>query len=669
MVYRLRIEAGTPHERELTLDKPSYRLGRSKEAEIVVSNKNVSGLHFSLSLLGDSVQVCDLDSTNGTAVNGKPIKKTLLHDGDVISIADTKFIFHESAANDAMQKTALYPLFGDSCVSKAETLLVALRQRGVLSAADGDTIAADIALQERNSRLIETLYTLLRKALPITDREEILALLLKELTTLLGLEIGGIFLIEEDRFFILENGVLVSENGDTVVSKSVVQTVIDSKKPIVIENIGSKGDVTGFTSLLRFNIKSLLCFPVLDREQKVLGVFYCVSKKLGQLRLLENDHRFLNVCSTFIALVMENLQLIEREKEHAYERATAVEERKFFPIIKRLKQEKENLSLKLGNAFPETRFFGLDEETGADIRAFIGKTARTGLPALITGETGVGKSLLAREIHLAAKRSGPFVTIDCTTIPADLLESELFGHEKGAFTGAHAKKAGRIHAAQGGTLFIDEIGDLSPALQGKLLRFIQSGEYEPLGGSETLHSDSAVIAATNKDLKNEVAQKKFREDLFYRLNVLNFELPPLRARPRLIMPLALHFLRMYAPRLNPRVSGFTDEARACILAYAWPGNIRELENTVMRGLANASNALIGADDCALDRSSPLESDGGSPESAGTHDSLDVKAARERIDKILIVKALDRTGRNVSQAAKLLNLSRNSLMDLVKKYGL
>jgi transcriptional regulator with GAF, ATPase, and Fis domain len=669
MVYRLHIEAGTPHERELTLDKPSYRLGRSREADIVVSNKNVSGLHFSLSLHGDTAQILDLGSTNGTAVNGKKIKKAILRDGDVISIADTKFIFHETAADDAMQKTAMYFLSGDSGGSKAETILAALRQRGVLFAADCDTIAAELALRGRNSHLIETLSALLQKALPVTDREDILALLLKELTILLGLEIGGIFLIDEDRFFILEDGALVSESGDTVVSKSVVRTVIDSKKPVVIENIGSDGDVAGFTSLLRFNIKSLLCFPVLNREQKVLGVFYCVSKKLGQLLLLENDHRFLNVCSTFIALVMENISLIENEKERAYERAMAVEERKFSPIIKRLKQEKENLSLKLGNAFSETRFFGLDEVTGADIRAFTEKTARTGLPALITGETGVGKSLLAREIHTAAKRSGPFITIDCTTIPADLLESELFGHEKGAFTGAHAKKAGKVHAARGGTLFIDEIGDLSPALQGKLLRFIQSGEYEPLGGSETLHSDGAVIAATNKDLKSEVAQKKFREDLFYRLNVLNFELPPLRARPRLIMPLALHFLRMYAPRLNPGVSGFTDEARACLLTYAWPGNIRELENTVMRGLANASEALIGADDCALDRSSPPPDDGGSMEAVLARDSLDVKAARERLDKILIVKALDRTGRNVSQAAKLLSLSRNSLMDLIKKYDL
>jgi DNA-binding NtrC family response regulator len=399
----------------------------------------------------------------------------------------------------------------------------------------------------------------------------------------------------------------------------------------------------------------------------VLGAFYCVSKKIEALRLLENDHYFLNLCSAFIALVMENIGLIEKEKGRAYERATVAEKRKFFPVIKRLEQEKENLSLKLGKSFPDARFFGIDMEVNGDIRAFVEKSARTGLPALITGETGVGKSLLAREIHAGAGRSGPFITIDCTTIPADLLESELFGHSKGAFTGAYAKKAGKVHAARGGTLLIDEIGDLSPALQGKLLRFIQSGEFEPLGGSETLRSDSAIVAATSKDLKNEVAQRKFREDLFFRLNVLHLELPPLRARTQLIEPLAAHFLQRYAPRLNPSASQFTNEARRLLLAYSWPGNIRELENTVMRALANASGAFIDADDLGLEQRPAAEEKGGNQAPAISPDSLDLKAARERIDRILIVKALDSTGRNVSQAAKLLNLSRNSLMDLMKKY--
>jgi transcriptional regulator with GAF, ATPase, and Fis domain len=670
MLYRLQIESGTPREHELKLDKSSYRVGRSADADIVIANKNVSGLHFTLSFKGDTAWISDLGSTNGTAVNGKKVRKAELQDGDVISIADVNIVFHaESAVGKETYKTALYVLPGISTDSKAEALVNALRKGGALSLYDADLIGAELALHRRNSYYIEALYSLLQKVLVITDREAMLALLLKEITTLLGLEIGGIFLVEENCFFILEDGALVSENGDTVVSTSVLRTVIDSKRPVVLEHIDSDENACGFSSLMRFNIKSLLCFPVQNREQAVIGVFYCVSKKLGQLRLLENDQRFLNACSTFIALVMENLHLIEGEKARAYERAVAVEERKFTPIIKRLRQEKENLSLKLDVSMSPSRFFGLGEESNAAIGSFVEKAARTALPALITGETGVGKSLLAREIHEAAHRSGPFITIDCTTIPVDLLESELFGHEKGAFTGAHAKKNGKVQAAQDGTLFIDEIGDLSPLLQGKLLRFIQSGEFEPLGGSKTLHSNGAVITATNRDLKSEVAQKKFREDLFYRLNVLHLELPPLRARRELILPLATHFLRTYAQKLNPGVSGFTDDARARLCAHTWPGNIRELENTVMRGLANAAGEFIGADDISLEGFSSAGSDGGDSENTRLDDSLDLKAARERIDRILIVKALENTGRNVSQAAKLLNLSRNSLMDLIKKYGL
>jgi transcriptional regulator with GAF, ATPase, and Fis domain len=670
MTYRLIINPGAPDERDILLDKPLYRFGRSQEADIVVTDKNVSGLHFSLSLKDDKAEISDLGSTNGTTVNGKKIKKAVLRDGDAIAIADLKITFRKQSEPDGFSTTTALFTLGDTPENaNAETLLDTLRKKGALSDADSDLLAAEIVLLRRNGRLLETLYGIMQKVLPLNDREKILALLIKEITTLLRLEIGGIYLVEDECFFILEDDKLVAENGGTIVSKSLLRSVIDSKKAKVLDHIGSDDGVSGFKSLLRFNIQSLLCFPILNREGGVLGAFYCISKKASELRLLENDRSFLNACSSLIALVLENISLIEKEKGRAYKRAMASEERRFLPVIKKLEQEKENLSLKLGNSFLPAHFFGLEDDANADLRAFIEKAARTGLLALLTGETGVGKTLLAREIHTAAGRAGPFITIDCTTIPAELLESELFGHAKGAFTGAYMKKAGKVQAAQGGTLLIDEIGELTPALQGKLLRFIQSGAFEPLGDSETLRSDCAIIAATNKDLKSEVVQKKFREDLYYRLNVLHLELPPLRARPLLIEPLAEHFLRIYAPRLKAQVSGFTPEARGCLVAHPWPGNIRELENTIMRALANASGALINADDLALEGSAVIKEFRDKTVSDPALDSLDLKAARERIDRMLIVRALDGTGGNVSQAAKALNLSRNSLMDLMKKYEL
>jgi transcriptional regulator with GAF, ATPase, and Fis domain len=669
MLYRLLIDAGTEEEREVLLDKPAYRVGRSGDADIVIPNKNISGLHFSLLLNDIIAEIIDLDSTNGTAVNGEKIRTSVLRNGDIISVGGTTIVFTKTkSAIDRGTETVFYPVPADRGSSEAEALLDSLRAKGTLVPTDAGLIADEIARCRRDSTLLEALYGLLQKTLPLTRREEILALLLEKINALLNLEIAGIYLVDEQRFFILEKGGLVSEENNSLLSASVLRHVLDSKRSVVLDHIGSEEGETGFKSLVRFNIRSCLCFPILNREGEVLGAFYCVSRKIDQLRVLENDRRFLDLCSAFIALILENIKLIETEKSRAYKTASLEEQRKFSPIISRLRQEREILSLKLGATLSEQRFFGLDDATNLDIKEFIAKAARTGLPALITGETGVGKSVVAREIHAAAHHQGPFVTIDCTTIPPDLLESELFGHERGAFTGAYAKRPGKVRAAQGGTLLIDEIGELTPGLQGKLLRFIQSGEYEPLGGTETLRSDAKLIAATNRDLNSEVAQKRFREDLYFRLNILQFELPPLRSRRALIMPLAAHFLSHYARRLNPDVRGFTESAKALMLSHAWPGNTRELENAVMRALVNTTGDTVDSEHLALERHPTTAGETGAPDPA-SGESLDLKLARERIDRVLIRKAMETTGRNVSQAAKLLNLSRNSLMDLLKKYVL
>jgi two-component system, NtrC family, response regulator HydG len=666
MLYRLLIHPGTVDEREVTLDKNAYRVGRSSEADIIIPNKNISNKHFSL-LFNDGVaELIDLDSTNGTTVNGKKVKASKLRSGDIINAGGVSILFTEEKTSSAVPTaTVLYRLPVENSGSKAETLLDALQSGGPMADGDVALIAREFTRYRRDSALFEALYGLLQKALSFTRREDILTLLLEKVNELLNLEFAGIYLVDEQRFFMLDKGSLVSEGGDSLVSASVLRRVIESKRPVMLDHIGSATGETGFKSLLRFNIRSCLCFPILNRKAEALGAFYCVSKKVDQLRLLENDRRFLDLCSAFIALTIENINLIEAERSRSYSAAARDGRLKYSPIISRLRQERENLSLKLGPATSAQRFSGIDNPVNADIREFIRKAAKTGLPALITGETGVGKSVVAREIHAVTDHAGPFVVIDCTTIPPDLIESELFGHERGAFTGAHAKRPGKVSAAQGGTLLIDEIGELSPGLQGKLLRFIQSGEYEPLGGTETLRSDAKIIAATNKDLKTEVARKQFREDLYFRLNILHIELPPLRSRKELILPLADHFLRMYAEKFNPSVNGFDESARTVMRAYGWPGNIRELENAVMRALVNTSGEKIEADHLALDIADQVEDD---RDSAGD-ESLDLKLARERIDRVLISKAIEATGRNVSQAAKLLNLSRNSLMDLLKKYEL
>jgi transcriptional regulator with GAF, ATPase, and Fis domain len=662
---KLIINPDGPDPRTIALDCRRFRIGRNSDADISIDDIHLSGLHCSLEIDEKGARLLDCDSTNGTLVNGKAVKKRALRDGDVISIGNTKIIYKEDKPGLRERKTEMFRLPDDT--DRTAAIVDELKKNGV-PADRADTLVSELELYRRNSRLLETLYALLERVLLLSDRNEAFSLVLKELRDLLGLEISSIFLVEENKFCILENDSIELSDEYPVVSRSVLQNVLASKGPVVIEEVEAGNE--SMKTLLRFKIRSALCFPVINRSDQVLGAVYCVSRQTGSLHLLKNDTHFIKACSAFLALVLENLAVIDREKGEAYSRAKILEQRRFTPIINRLKQEKENLALKLGTSSSDVVFFGLDHDDYHAIKQFLTKAAPVDLPILITGETGVGKSRFARAIHDAAKPLAPFVVIDCTTIPRELLESELFGHEKGAFTGAHARKSGKVSGAGGGTLFIDEIGELDNTLQAKLLRFIQTKDYEPLGGSNTLHSNARLIVATNRDLKSDVVEKRFREDLYYRLNVLAVELPPLRRRPLLIERFADHFLKQYRAKLNPKVTGFTDSARQLFKAYPWPGNIRELENTIMRGLINSTGDRIDALHCDLaGHDTALQAVEDARRSPEIEDPMDLKSARERIDRILIAKALDSTGGNVSKAADLLKISRNSLMDLIKKYGL
>jgi two-component system response regulator HydG len=212
---------------------------------------------------------------------------------------------------------------------------------------------------------------------------------------------------------------------------------------------------------------------------------------------------------------------------------------------------------------------------------------------LITGESGTGKEVIADAIHAASpRRLKPLIKVSCAALPDTLLESELFGYEKGAFTGANARKEGRFELANGGTLFLDEIGEISPAVQVKLLRVLQDGKFERLGGTRTIDADVRILTATNKDLHKEVEEKRFREDLFYRLNVINLRIPALRERKEDISLLAMHFLKLYADKNNKPIEGFTEEAMLALTSYDWPGNVRELENAVERAVVFTNGKQI-----------------------------------------------------------------------------
>ena len=231
------------------------------------------------------------------------------------------------------------------------------------------------------------------------------------------------------------------------------------------------------------------------------------------------------------------------------------------------------------------------------LMTLVQQVAASSATVLIQGESGTGKELVARAIHdRSSRRNGPFIAVNCAALPETLLESELFGYEKGAFTGAAGGKEGRFELADGGTLFLDEIADLSAVTQPKILRVLQEGEFERVGGTKTIRADVRIVAATNQDLAALVREKKFREDLFYRLNVITIQVPPLREKREDVPVLAQHFLRLYAAKNNRQLDGFTDEALSCLLAYSWPGNVRQLENVVERAVVLARGTRVEAGD-------------------------------------------------------------------------
>ena len=293
-----------------------------------------------------------------------------------------------------------------------------------------------------------------------------------------------------------------------------------------------------------------------------------------------------------------------------------------------------------------------------EVFSAIRKVATTDVPVLILGESGTGKELTARALHRqSVRRDGPFEAINCSAIPETLLESELFGHEKGAFTGAHIQRKGRIELSQGGTLFLDEIGELSLPLQVKLLRFLQEHQIERVGGREKISVNTRVITATNTDLKKRMTEGRFREDLYFRVGVVTISMPPLRERQGDILPLAKTFLQRYSSENNKRTTGFTPQALRALEAHDWPGNIRELENRIKRAVVMTEGPKVTPADLEIDSAH------------AKYEGRGLKEAREAMERNLIQRAFSRNRGNISQAATELGISRPTLYELMEKLGI
>ena len=405
------------------------------------------------------------------------------------------------------------------------------------------------------------------------------------------------------------------------VSDSIVRRVVETGKPLVVADALHDADWSGSSSVVNLKLCSVMCAPLMQRGE-VFGVIY-----------LGNDR----VASLFDAAALELMTVF------AAQASLLVQNAMFLDALRR-----ENVALR--EAVAERRYGELIG-AGASMREVyrrIEKVAATDISVLVSGETGTGKEVVAREIHRRSPRAaGPFVAVNCGAIPADLLESELFGHVKGAFTGAIATRAGRFQAAQGGTLFLDEIGEMPQLLQVKLLRALQDRAVTRVGDSRPEPVDLRVIAASNKVLEDEIGKGTFREDLYYRLNVVSIHLPPLRDRGEDLVVLGKFFLQKYGAEYGARVRGFTPAAIVAMRKYGWPGNIRELENRVRKAVVLAEKALVSAEDLDL-RPEILEP------------ILSLAQAKEEFQKRYINEVLGRNGGNRTKTAKDLGVDPRTI---------
>lgn len=324
--------------------------------------------------------------------------------------------------------------------------------------------------------------------------------------------------------------------------------------------------------------------------------------------------------------------------------------------VSQLEQEQRDLRQRLsGDTFEG--MIGTSSKM-QDVFSAIRKVATTDAPVLIRGESGTGKELVARAIHrLSIRASRPFIPINCSAIPENLIESEFFGHEKGTFTGAHVQRKGRFEMAEGGTLFLDEIGDLPLTIQVKLLRFLQEKTIERVGGREQIEVDTRILAATNRDLEEAMRTSAFRDDLFYRISVINISLPPLRERSADIVLLAKTFLDRYANESKKKIKGFSSQVIEALERYAWPGNVRELENRIKRAVIMSEGKKVTLEDLEMQSV------------AGVKENILLKDAREHLEKELILKAIARNENNLTKAASDLGISRPTLYDLMQKLGI
>lgn len=474
------------------------------------------------------------------------------------------------------------------------------------------------------------LFDISKRILDDYDLDRLLQNLMDAVVDITGADKGFLILLEGDRMEIKVARNLNKENiaqAVSQVSDSIISRVIRTKMPLIVSDALHHEEFANAQSVMALNLNSVMCVPLLDRGN-LMGLIYVGNSNIKGL-FVRHTLEMLTVFASLASLVVRNALLLNELQLDNRQLHEKLEQNKFGQIV--------GSCSGMQNIFKTIR-----------------KIAPTDVSVLITGETGTGKELIAREIHKRSNRAkGPFVAINMGAIPESILESELFGHVKGAFTGAIATRKGRFQEADGGTLFLDEIGELPVSLQVKILRALQEKMVVKIGDNKPEKVDIRILAATNRDLIEEVKVGNFREDLYYRVNVVNIHIPPLRDRGEDIVVIAKYLLNRFREEYETHKTGFSPDGIEAIMKYPWPGNIREMENRLKRAVVLSDKSLISAADLGIDSSSIPE-------------IVPLTQAREDFTKKYILDVLDLNAGNRTKTAKDLGVDPRTIFRYLEK---
>lgn len=610
--------------------KERYTLGRAPTNQIVLKDELCSREHAEVYAADGLWHARDLSSLNGTRLNGQVLTRdTILAPHDEIRLGKTRMLFVEKIPG--LPAAPQPPVVADQSVAIRKRMSDTQYQQLVVD--PGSTNHNREYPRERVEVDLARLYQLALRMGEVDTVADLAAVVLSGLLEAVPADVGAVLTVRDERELDLLAYKTRNPNQQTYhkVSTFISTEVLSTRQAILAEDVTTNAQLKERDSLQELHATSVICAPV-RVEGRVYGLIHLYGSE---------DRRPLDAGDLEFTVAVANQFAVA---------IAAVFKRERIAAENRLLREQIKV---------ETELVG-ESKSISDILARIGRAAATNATVLVRGESGVGKELVARAIHAnSPRRDGPFVCLNCAALTETLLESELFGHERGAFTGATEKMIGKFEAADGGTIFLDEIGEMAIGTQSKFLRVLEGHPFERVGGNNPIKVDVRVVAATNQPLEHAVQAGKFRKDLFFRLQVVEFRVPPLRERPSDIVLLAEHFLRRFARETGRKIKGFTAGAMKKLETYGWPGNVRELRNCIERAVALGTANVIDVDDIML---SHLPLDDSTP-MPGAYREMSLAD----LEKEHITATLEHTGGNKSQAASILGIERSTLDRKLKSY--